>query len=105
VALLRGQNPTNSHSLLGLKRSGDPAGSSFGVIISHSVTSLSKLMSVYCILLTCGLCKIILLAHSHGTMLNPVYIPPNALEEADSSVKIEDDDEITVNKNALDSED
>jgi len=42
---------------------------------------------------------------SHGTMLNPVYIPPDALEEADSGVKIEDDDEITVNKNALDSED
>ena len=35
-------------------------------------------------------------------MLNPVYIPPDALEEMDAGKTIDDDDEITVNKGALD---
>ena len=41
---------------------------------------------------------------SHDTMLNPVYIPPDALEEMDAGKIIEDDDEITVNKGALDAD-
>ena len=41
---------------------------------------------------------------SHDTILNPVYIPPDALEEMDAGKTIEDDDEITVNKGALDAD-
>lgn len=41
---------------------------------------------------------------SHDAMLNPVYIPLDALEEVDVGKTIEDDDEITVNKGALDAD-
>ena len=41
---------------------------------------------------------------SHDAMLNPVYIPLDALEEVDVRKTIEDDDEITVNKGALDAD-
>ena len=35
------------------------------------------------------------LTSSHDSMLNPVYIPPSALEEVDVEKTKEDDDEIT----------
>ena len=34
-------------------------------------------------------------------MLNPVYVPPETLEETDGGGKIENDEEITVNMYAL----
>ena len=48
------------------------------------------------------LIQVLVYIHSHDTMMNPVYVPPDALEDIDSGVNIED--EITVNKGALDSD-
>ena len=56
------------------------------------VSHFFSLSLLTCLNLTC----------SHDAMLNPVYVPPDALEEMDAGKTIEDDDEITVNKGALD---
>ena len=76
------------------------------IVCMVELDSLKQLTSVYyCMLLSTYRLYEMFYHSSHDTMLNPVYIPPDALEEVDSGVKIEDDEEITVNKNALDSED